>query len=449
MRLSQLLLENRVDFLRQWFAQKGGDPQVFETILTADPSQKKLYTQWLLNLFLSGRLKLEDLYKATEYLGLFDRYKSQLPVRDINQIGTLSDLYSLVADFQPKQSERQLDRAERERIRKSIRVVYSGPEGKILSPTTQEASCYLGRGTQWCTAATESNNMFDHYNQSSPLYVILPADGRKFQFHLRSNQLMDENDNEYSVDSLWQNYPWVTKKIRFPPEEVAGAVKTRRFSQYGLHRLRDTNSGMWPQISDSIAQNPAIFFLIGQPPEIRKIVIAAHPSFIYLIYPTPEEREVAVKNDPYMLFNLNNPTARERLIAIEAEPYIMRLMIKRFKVTEKEKLVAAMKNGDALQYLWNQPLSPQVRLAALKSNPISVGFLGVQTPEEREAILKQKGPRQHYDASLLSYIKDLTPEEQRFGERMQQISRKYLYQRNRRHNPDFIQYDEYEDDPPL
>jgi len=36
----------------------------------------------------------------------------------------------------------------------------------------QEAACYLGQGTQWCTAATYSDNYFDHYNEVGGLIII-------------------------------------------------------------------------------------------------------------------------------------------------------------------------------------------------------------------------------------------------------------------------------------
>ena len=36
----------------------------------------------------------------------------------------------------------------------------------------QAAACHLGQGTQWCTAATQSNNMFNYYNDRGALIVI-------------------------------------------------------------------------------------------------------------------------------------------------------------------------------------------------------------------------------------------------------------------------------------
>jgi len=44
-------------------------------------------------------LKLEDLYKATKYLELFNAFKHKLPVKDIYSIKSLPELYLLVKPF--------------------------------------------------------------------------------------------------------------------------------------------------------------------------------------------------------------------------------------------------------------------------------------------------------------------------------------------------------------
>ena len=44
----------------------------------------------------------------------------------------------------------------------------------------QAAACHLGQGTQWCTAATQSNNMFNHYNDRGALIVIQLAEPIEF-----------------------------------------------------------------------------------------------------------------------------------------------------------------------------------------------------------------------------------------------------------------------------
>ena len=88
-------------------------------------------------------------------------------------------------------------------VRKLVDAVKANPEAPVpednqwlvIIPHTQEASCYYGKNTQWCTAATDSYNMFNHYNNQGPLFInIRKTDGKKFQFHFETNSFMDETD---------------------------------------------------------------------------------------------------------------------------------------------------------------------------------------------------------------------------------------------------------------
>ena len=175
---------------------------IFMKIVSADPtyrvekSQKMgKYGKWLLQLYLNRRLKLEDLYKATDYLRCFVDYYNVIKDKDINKIKSLQELYEIVqpylgGDIATSKSD------EVRKIKEDAEKVYEDNEWLVIIPHTQAASCYYGKGTQWCTAAERSNNMFDHYNSQGPLYInIDKVNGAKYQFHFESDSFMDENDN--------------------------------------------------------------------------------------------------------------------------------------------------------------------------------------------------------------------------------------------------------------
>jgi hypothetical protein len=73
----------------------------------------------------------------------------------------------------------------------------------VIEPHTKAAACAVGKGTNWCTASTGEHNMFNHYNEKSPLYSVIPKNpvrkGERYQMHLPTDsgefQLMDEHDN--------------------------------------------------------------------------------------------------------------------------------------------------------------------------------------------------------------------------------------------------------------
>jgi hypothetical protein len=57
-----------------------------------------MYAKWLLSLYGKGNLRLEDLYKATEYIPVFEklRLSNKLQEKDIYKYGSLPDMYDAV-----------------------------------------------------------------------------------------------------------------------------------------------------------------------------------------------------------------------------------------------------------------------------------------------------------------------------------------------------------------
>ena len=181
---------------------------VFSKIVDSDPTGNKQYLQWILKLYAIKNIQDTDLYKITEWLEIYEKFKRRLPSsqRDINRVKKHQDLWDIVKPFQEEETESEKSRKETERIKKDVIVVYKGREGGIYIPQTEEASCYLGQGTTWCTAATRSGNAFSSYHSSGNLFIFIPKgddDREKYQFH-GSKQVLTLNeynnsDNPVSV----------------------------------------------------------------------------------------------------------------------------------------------------------------------------------------------------------------------------------------------------------
>ena len=185
-----------------------------DLIAEADPDANKKNTQWLLNLFVKGRLLMEDLGKATEYLTLYQRVKAKMPVeqRDLNKYQSLTMLYDAIEPYQEETSARAADRALDAEMHKQAKVVFNDADYKIVIPLTQAASCHFGTNTQWCTAATNSWNAFEHYNKDGPLYVILDKkNNRRWQYHPATGQFMDERDRSVNKAQFASEHPKVAQ----------------------------------------------------------------------------------------------------------------------------------------------------------------------------------------------------------------------------------------------
>ena len=171
----------------------------FREIVAADPTsgEDKMgkYSKWLLALYTGGNLKLEDLYKATEYLTTFHKYKNKLERKDIGQYKSLQDLFQSIEPYADN-TQAASHKEELRKIKEGAEKVYEDDEWLVIIPKTQEAAIEYGKGTQWCTAATGSRNYFDDYNRQGPLYInINKKNGEKYQFHFETNSFMDASDS--------------------------------------------------------------------------------------------------------------------------------------------------------------------------------------------------------------------------------------------------------------
>lgn len=178
------------------------DRGIFNKIVSSDPTWREdkpnkmgKFGKWLLKLWVNKKLMLEDLYKATEYLSYFVKYNNRIEVKDINKYHSLPELYNIVKVFMDNPEIATSNSDEVRRIKEGADKVFENGEWLVIVPHTKEASCYYGKGTQWCTAAEQSHNMFDHYNSQGNLYInIRKSDGEKFQFHFESGSFMDATD---------------------------------------------------------------------------------------------------------------------------------------------------------------------------------------------------------------------------------------------------------------
>ena len=205
-------------------------------------------------------LFLEDLYKVTEDLKKFDRFKSRLPEgkTDINKISSPQELYDLVKDFSLEKTK-----ATKEE-KKSAAETYDYPGGKVTfrgndwtvveiedqGQLGKGAACFYGGNhldsskgeTRWCTSSP-GYNWFERYIKDGPLYVVIPNNwtgkrgessglpATRYQFHFPSAQFMDPDDRQIDLVKFL-NGPMSELKEYFKPEFAKGLTSSdnKKFS---------------------------------------------------------------------------------------------------------------------------------------------------------------------------------------------------------------------------
>lgn len=167
-------------------------------IKALDPSPKHKNLQWLVNQYIDDNFRLEDADRVTTALTQFERKKSSLEKKDVNQHKTLSDLEDAVLDAQDVISGKQVAKLAKADAEK----VFQDSKWLVVVPKTFAASNYYGANTKWCTTGT-SDALFKSYSRQSRLYIIInKSNGKKFQFHAATSQLKQANDSNISPADL-------------------------------------------------------------------------------------------------------------------------------------------------------------------------------------------------------------------------------------------------------
>ena len=295
--LKGLIIEQgRYEILKKTYTQpkKKGDkvkparmkPEQLDTIILADPTTRRdgdkikkagTYSPWLIKQFLKlepeadygtpqfkdemtelQRLFFEDLYKSTEALKKFDRFKGQIEQdkRDINK-HNIESLIDITLDFSLDKTKATKD--EKKTAAKSYEhpggdVIFRGPNWTVVKIEDQgelgrDAACFYGGNslssgkgeTGWCTSAP-GLRWFNNYIKDGPLYVVIPNEPKSFrdadktvgdvsglpalryQFHFPSNQYMDPNDRQIDLVKFLSENPEL--KEVFKPEFMKGLTGT-------------------------------------------------------------------------------------------------------------------------------------------------------------------------------------------------------------------------------
>lgn len=187
----------------------------FVELEKSDPSENKQYLNWLINIFLSGNLPIEDIYKINEALTQFSKHKEKIPLdkRNINSFTDLPTLFGVISQYGATE---EMSSAEKDKIIKleGAEQVYDSPNWKIIIPKTKDAACLYGKSTKWCTAAEAGSNQFDYYNKKGHLYILIDKRIKndrdilkKLQFHFETGQFMDTTDKQISITKFFKENP--------------------------------------------------------------------------------------------------------------------------------------------------------------------------------------------------------------------------------------------------
>jgi hypothetical protein len=258
--------ENLNDIYQKYYSAIPFD--VFKKIIKSDPTslidgQLYLgkYCKWLLKLYTSDNLKLEDLYKVPEYLQLFDKQlvRNKLPLekRNINNFKSLGELAQTISEFKPE------DLMSKKEI-KEDNLVEEFENYKLYIPKDFKDSCILGKGTEWCTATEKTDRWFKTYHKPGrELLIFISKDNPKdkYQFHFRTEQFMDRNDRDIDIKDFLQENPDIDSWLKLNVKDY------KRMNSKSIKLVYQSNFNDYPKIieGDFDCSHKRLTSLIGCP----------------------------------------------------------------------------------------------------------------------------------------------------------------------------------------
>ena len=230
----------------------------------ADPTATKRYVPWLVQSYiLDVFTTFEDVFGAKKFLKQFEelRRRKRLPegvptdLRQIKDNNTYAEAYDKVDDaFDEIDSPKNLPKG-------NANVLVDNQEVTVIRPLDYEASCYYGYKTQWCTADTESREMFDIYTRpdddASPWDdEVLDNDGKLFIFIPKSpNPKKEKYQLYFKYETMRQNYQLMDYKDK--PVDLKAL----------MNRFKSLPLEFWQKLDPPTSNN----LIILQPEQFKKL----------------------------------------------------------------------------------------------------------------------------------------------------------------------------------
>jgi len=215
---------------RNWLLKNYEKPEIFDNgeMVTPDNPYFNQLLRDKRNLF------IEDLFKVTDDLKKFERYKQYFPEekRNIDKF-TPDSLFDFLQSFQlPEKVKSKLEKTELKKEIRKTREGFNHPGGEIIfegpnytlikidkskGKLANEAATWYGGfydyengESRWCTSPPNASYT-SGYLKDGPLYVVFANDDKglvgkrtglpqeRYQFHFPSNQFMDRQDRSFNI----------------------------------------------------------------------------------------------------------------------------------------------------------------------------------------------------------------------------------------------------------
>ena len=169
----QFLFEGKVEDFKNIFKDKYTTPEQMDAIIrvSSEVDPKHKYLIWLAKsltkpVFNNEIAFADELAEAQELLMKFKTIGSNLPIKDISQYKSISELAEAIKTYENRQRRtiKKVDGAD---------IIYDDDDYTIVHPKEYNASCFYGKGSKWCTASEDTSSNWYSYNKEAKLFYFL------------------------------------------------------------------------------------------------------------------------------------------------------------------------------------------------------------------------------------------------------------------------------------
>ena len=182
----------------------------FNGVMGGAPEHHKL---WIAKRYVSGGIAhTEDIPGTLNLLQRHDQLLSQGNISSgtLPKLKTNAELYSFINKNDPDKDVAVGNEKVNSELVKPHEYTVTGENvhWTEITPHTENASCYFGKGTNWCTAPTGNNssNLFKEYIKQGPTHILIPKapryQGEKYQVHAPTQQVTDETNTSVDINKI-------------------------------------------------------------------------------------------------------------------------------------------------------------------------------------------------------------------------------------------------------
>ena len=383
----------------------------WDQAVALDPTPNKKYLDWVLRLIVQEKLASEDHYKVPTALNEFIRCQPMLKRDglnlDINAYNNLPELFQVLQPYEMKATSAELSRAERAQIDAQTEIILDSDELLVVSPKTKQASCFWGRGTKWCTAATGpgSKNAFSTYTdrRGRGLYIFIDKKNPGIKYQLsKAGEMANELDLLYKSSDEHIDRLFTLSKGIHEGLDLAFV----KFQSKFLASLNQTDDFC----HKALKLNPlALEFIANQTADLVQCALLTSPTALQFVEKqTKEMCFKAVEEEGHTLkfvdlgpqMQWENWELRNLFLqAIKNNPFAIQFVP---EPTEEICLAAVRQSGMTVRCI-KRP-SQEVCFEAVRQKPEALTAVAQQTPDICIEAVKKWPTALHYVRSHLPEI---------------------------------------------